>query len=294
LHCNFCVNIFVITMAWHANLNLLYQSAPLAIGAARTTLQFDHTGPLRVLQSLYPEGDAVCHNVLVHPPGGIVGGDTLDITLQVNTGAHALITTPGATRFYKSMGEPGTQQLTVHLQSGARLEWLPLETICYNGCNAFNTAVFDLAPGAEMVGWDITALGLPHANQPFERGSLQQHIEVKGAWLERARINAADQRLLQSPLALAGNLCMGTLFFATGDAMPRERREQLLDAVRAVLTSDELASTSGATSPHPRVIAVRTLAPLAEPVTQLLRRTWAALRQVAWQMDGALPRIWSM
>jgi urease accessory protein len=281
-------------MAWQANLNLRYHSAPVAAGIARTTLQFDHTGPLRVLQSLYPEGDTVCHNVLVHPPGGIVGGDTLNIAMEVNTNAHALITTPGATRFYKSMGEPGTQQLTVQLQAGARLEWLPLETICYNGCNAFNTAVFSLAPGAEMMGWDITALGLPYANQPFERGSLQQHIEVKGAWLERAHINAADARLLQSPLGLAGNACMGTLFFATGNAITRERRDLLLGAIRAVLTDDALASTSGATSPHPRVIAVRVLAPVAEPATQLLRRVWASLRHTAWQMDSTLPRIWSM
>jgi urease accessory protein len=281
-------------MAWHAQLDLHYRRAPLADGAPRTTAQFVHSGPLRVLQSLYPEGPAVCHNVLVHPPGGIVGGDTLDITVQVDTGAHALITTPAATRFYKSNGEAGTQQIKARLQSGARLEWLPLETICYNACNAVNTAVFDIAPGAEMIGWDITALGLPNANLPFERGSLQQHIEVKNAWLERAVIDAGDTRLLHSPLGLAGHLCMGTLFFATGEALSRERREQLLAALRASFEGHELAVTTGATAPNPRVIVVRTLAPRTEPAIDVLRRAWAALRQSAWQMDGAAPRIWAM
>jgi urease accessory protein len=281
-------------MAWHAKLDLHYASAPLADGAPRTTVQFAHSGPLRVLQSLYPEGPAVCHNVLVHPPGGIVGGDTLDITVQVDTGAHALITTPAATRFYKSMGEPGTQQAQVQVQSGARLEWMPLEAIAYNGCNAFNTAVFDLAPGSEMMGWDITALGLPHANQPFERGRLQQHIEVKGAWLERALIDATDTRLLHSPLGLAGNLCMGTLFFATGEAISRERREHLLEVMRAVIAKDALAPTTGATAPNPRVIVVRTLAPMVEPTVDLLRRVWVALRHAAWDMSAQVPRIWSM
>jgi urease accessory protein len=281
-------------MAWHAQLDLHYTNAPSPEGAPRTTVQFAHSGPLRVLQSLYPEGPAVCHNVLVHPPGGIVGGDTLDITVQVDAGAHALITTPAATRFYKSNGEVGTQQVKAQLRSGARLEWLPLETICYNACQAVNTAVFDIAPGAEMMGWDITALGLPNANLPFERGSLQQHIEVKNAWLERAVIDAADQRLLHSPLGLAGNLCMGTLFFATGEAIPRERRELLLAALRASFDGHELAATTGATAPNPRTIVVRTLAPRTEPAMHLLRGAWAALRQSAWNMGGTLPRIWSM
>jgi urease accessory protein len=281
-------------MAWLAQLDLHYKSAPSPDGMPRTTAQFVHSGPLRVLQSLYPEGPAVCHNVLVHPPGGIVGGDTLDISVQVDAGAHALITTPAATRFYKTNGEAGTQIVKARLQPGARLEWLPLEAICYNACKAINTAVFDLAPGAEMIGWDITALGLPNANLPFERGSLQQHIEVKNAWLERAVIDAADKRLLHSPLALAGNLCMGTLFFATGEAITRERRELLLAALRASFEGHELTATTGATAPNPRVIVVRTLAPRTESAMHLLRLAWAALRQKAWQVDNVPPRIWSM
>jgi urease accessory protein len=281
-------------MSWYATLKLHYQSAPLADGAPRTTLQFAHDGPLRVLQSLYPEGPAVCHNVLVHPPGGVVGGDTLDIQVQVDSNAHALITTPAATRFYKSMGEAGTQQVDVKLHSGARLEWLPLETICYNGCNAFNKAVFSLEPGAEMIGWDITALGLPHAELPYVRGSIEQHIEVKDAWLERARIDATDTRLLQSPLGLAGHLCMGTLFFSAGDAIERNRRDILLEKVRAILSAHPLASTAGATSPHPRVIAVRLLAPMTEPAMELLQQLWLALRHAAWNMPNTVPRIWSM
>ena len=281
-------------MAWHAQLNLHYRSAPLADGAPRTTAQFSHSGPLRVLQSLYPEGPAVCHNVLVHPPGGIVGGDTLNIDVQVDANAHALITTPGATRFYKSLGEPGTQQASVQLHSGARLEWLPLETLCYNGCNALNSAVFDVAPGAEMIGWDITALGLPDAGLPFEVGSLQQHIEVKGAWLERALIDAADTRLLHSPLGLAGHLCMGTLFFATGQPIDRQRRDKLIEVLHQALLGDALAVTTGITSPNPQVIAVRTLAHRTEPAMLTLRKAWLVIRQTAWSMPAQMPRIWAM
>ena len=154
-------------------------------GAGRTVARHVHEGPLRILQSLYPEGDAVCHNVLVHPPGGLVGGDTLGIRISAAAGSHALLTTPGATRFYKSLGESALQHTRIRLEDGARVEWLPLEAICYPGCLAENRLQLDLAPGAEMIGWDLTALGLPAAGQPFDRGSFLQHIEMPGVWLER-------------------------------------------------------------------------------------------------------------
>ena len=145
-------------MPWHARLQLDY-----TLEGTRTVARHAHNGPLRILQSLYPEGDAVCHNVLAHPPGGLVGGDTLDISATVGPGAHGLVTTPGATRFYRSTGELALQRTHLTLAEGARLEWLPLEALCYNACNAENHLTLNLAPGAECMGWDVTALGLPHA-----------------------------------------------------------------------------------------------------------------------------------
>ena len=130
-------------MPWHARLQLHYHCDPSRDPATpedaadtqpRTLARFLHDGPLRILQSLYPEGNAVCHNVLVHPPGGLVGGDTLEIQVTGATGSHGLVTTPGATRFYRSDGATALQDTHIHLASGARLEWLPLETLCYSGC----------------------------------------------------------------------------------------------------------------------------------------------------------------
>src|SRR5215208_7145874 len=99
-------------MAWHARLALDYR-----LEAGRCVARFEHEGPLRILQSLYPEGDGVCHNVIVHPPGGLVGGDTLEIAVRVREGAHGLITTPGATRFYRSDGELALQTTQVALDA---------------------------------------------------------------------------------------------------------------------------------------------------------------------------------
>lgn len=276
-------------MPWHARLQLDY-----TLEGTRTVARHAHNGPLRILQSLYPEGDAVCHNVLVHPPGGLVGGDTLDITATVGPGAHGLVTTPGATRFYRSTGELALQRTHLTLAEGARLEWLPLEALCYNACNAENHLTLNLAPGAECMGWDVTALGLPHAGQPFETGRFVQHIEAPGLWLERGVIDAADHRLLESPLGLAGQRCMASLFFVTGRPLDRARRDTALDAARAVMDAHALKATAGATSPNGQVVVVRALAPQVEPAMQLLQQVRAAWRAALWQLDAEPPRIWAM
>ncbi|GKS98971.1 urease accessory protein UreD [Acidovorax sp. SUPP3434] len=276
-------------MTWHAHLQLDYRRE-----AERTVARFEHGGPLRILQSLYPEGDAVCHNVLVHPPGGLVGGDTLDIRTTVAAGAHGLVTTPGATRFYRSTGAPALQRAHAVLAPGARLEWLPLEALCYNACQAENRLTLEVAPGAECLGWDVTALGLPHAGQPFESGRFTQHIEVPGVWLERGRIDAADRLLLDGPLGLAGHRCMASVFFIAGEALTRERREGALDAARAAIDAHPLATTAGATSPHPNVVVVRVLAPVVEPAMGLLQAVWAAWRAQCWGMAAQRPRTWSV
>ena len=276
-------------MPWHASLQLDY-----TLEGTRTVARHAHNGPLRILQSLYPEGDAVCHNVLVHPPGGLVGGDTLDISATVGPGAHGLVTTPGATRFYRSTGERALQRTHLTLAEGARLEWLPLEALCYNACNAENHLTLNLAPGAECMGWDVTALGLPHAGQPFDTGRFVQHIEAPGRWLERGVIDAADHRLLESPLGLAGHRCMASLFFVTGRPLDRARRDTALDAARAVMDAHALKASAGATSPNGQVVVVRALAPQVEPAMQLLRQVRAAWRAALWQLDAEPPRIWSM
>jgi urease accessory protein len=276
-------------MPWHARLKLDYR-----MEAGRCLARFEHDGPLRILQSLYPEGGGICHNVVVHPPGGLVGGDTLEIAVRVREGAHGLITTPGASRFYRSGGEPALQATAISVDAGARMEWLPLEAICYSGCLATNRLQLDLAPGSELLGWDVTALGLPESGLPFERGQFLQHIEMPGHWLERGRIDAADARLMDGPLGLAGRRCMATLFLAAGSDIPRARREHALALARDVIEAHPLAATAGATAPGSRVVAVRVLAPLVEPALGLLKAIRGAWRHGLWELPATLPRSWAL
>ena len=274
-------------MAWNATLRLDYTRE-----GGRSVARFAHDGPLRILQSLWPEGDAVCHNVLVHPPGGLVGGDTLRVDVSVQQGGHGLVTTPGASRFYRSEGDVALQDVHVRVAGGGRLEWLPLEALYYSGCMAHNRLVLELAPGAEVLGWDIAALGLPQAGQPFARGSVLQHIELPGAWLERGRIAADDALLMDGPLGLAGHRCLASLFFAAGSDLPRARRDALLDAARAVIEAHPLAASAGATAPCSQVVVVRVLAPLVEPASGLLKAIRRAWRPLLWDLDAPDPRGW--
>ncbi len=272
---------------WRGELTLEYR-----FEAGRTVARHAHTGPLRVLQPLHPEGPAICHHVLVHPPGGIVGGDELHVDLKVQAGAHALVTTPGATRFYRSDGPTALQQVRLRLDAGARLEWLPLETIAYSGCRADNLLTAELNGTAEAMGWDVLALGLPAANQGFDAGWFRQTLQIPGRWLERGRI-AADDAVLRGPgPGWDGQGVLATLWFACGEAWPPARRDALLDAAREILAGHALAPRAGVTSPQPGVLLLRVLAARVEPVMGLLQAVRATWRRVAWGLAAEPPRIW--
>ncbi len=277
---------------WRGHLTLNYRRAGADGSPARTVAHDRHEGPLRVLQALYPEGPSICHHVLVHPPGGVVGGDELHIHATLQAGAHALITTPGATRFYRSEGPQALQQTQLHLAEGARLEWLPMETIAHSGCRAENSLRAELAPGAEMIGWDVLALGLPAAEQPFVQGWYRQRLEVPGTWLDRARIVADDAVLLHGPQGWAGHSVLATLWLATGTPLQPARRAALLDAARHAVSGSPLAATAGVTSPQNSLVLLRVLASQVEPVMHLLVAVRAAWRQTAWGLDAEPPRIW--
>jgi urease accessory protein len=223
----------------------------------------------------------------------LVGGDTLTLNVIAEGGSHGLLTTPGATRFYRSEGAWAHQTTHLKLDTGARLEWLPQEAICYDGCLAHNQVTLDLAQGAQCLAWDITVLGLPAAQLPFERGEFLQDIRMPGIWAERGHVRANDQRLLNSPVGLDGMRCMASLVWASGSPLSRVHKEALLDSARACWVDHALAPRAGATSPHSQVVVVRVLADHVEPAVQLLRKIRTAWRSLMWKTTGGEPRIWA-
>jgi urease accessory protein len=289
-------------MSWHGHLRLSYQlDEHGAHGSPRTVAHDRHSGPLRVLQRLYPEGDAICHHVLVHPPGGIVGGDELHIDADLGPGTHALITTPGATRFYRSSGATAVQDVHLTLAEGARLEWLPLETIAYDGCLAHNRIHATLAPGAEMMGCDILALGLPAADAAWMSGSYLQHVEIQDTWLDRAHLRATDHLLLDGAAGWAGNRVLASLWFASRTTNHVERSTALVEAARARIDAMQVQDAENGLLSHlmaggsviqPGLTVLRILAPRVEAVQTLIRAIRLDWRQLAWSLPHHTPRIW--
>lgn len=275
-------------MSWAGHLDIRYRRDGDAVRAHDR-----HDGPLRVLKALYPEGPGVCHHTLVHPPGGVAGGDTLAVRLHLEPGAHALLTTPGATRFYATRGPWAEQSVHAHLAPGARLEWLPLENIAHDACQVRNAQHFHLEPGAEMIGWDVTALGLPASGEPWRRGRFEQTVHLPDVWLEQARIDAADTLLLDSPLGWAGRRVLATAWWSSGDAPPSARVGELLDVAREAIRTHGGGGVAGVTSPHPRAVVLRVLGERVEPLMGLLHAVRDRWRQSAWQMAPCAPRVWN-
>ena len=284
------------TAAWSAHLDLRYDHH----ATHGTRLRHRHQGPLRVFKSLYPQGRECCHTVLIHPPGGLVGGDELAVHAELSEDAHALISTPGATRFYASDGPIARQSVQLKLAPGSRLEWCPLESIAYPGCRASNHWYAQLSPGAELMAWDIVALGLPSTGAPFTHGAYRQHMAIEGLWLERAQLNADDHLLMDGQLGLAGHRAMATLCWFSGSALSPARQQRLLEAARERLERD-LASAPPAdqvplklaiTCPNRHGLVLRGLAAQTEPLMHALQSVWAEWRAQAWGLSADAPRIW--
>ena len=151
---------------WRARLELEYKKSN-----QKTILSHRlHKGPLVIQKPFYPEHD-VCHSYLIHPPGGIVGGDILELDVVLHPESHALITTPAATKFYRSNAAQALLTQTIKIKNNAVLEWLPQETIFYNQCNAAIHTEFDLQENAHLSCWEINCYGRPAGNEYFKNGS---------------------------------------------------------------------------------------------------------------------------
>jgi len=268
------------TPSWHAELELGYAR----FGDSTRPVQRRHKGPLRVQKHLYAEGPEVCQHIIVHPPGGIAGGDRLDISASVGTDAWAQITSPGAAKWYRAAGA-AYQTLDLKVGAGATLEWLPQETIIFSDAQAELSTSIDLQGDARLFYWDVVALGRPASGERFDLGHFQAHLDIRRdgrlLWHERQRIVGADG-LLDSPIGLDGNPVFATLL-VTGeiDAELLERCRLLGHEVRGDLTQ------------LPGLLVARCLAGEALLARAWLIDLWRLLRPVLLGREAMPPRIWN-
>jgi urease accessory protein len=270
-----------ILASWKAELHLEFERREGRTVLARRR----HDGPLVVQKPLYPEGDAICHAIVVHPPAGIAGGDELEIAVHAAEGAHALLTTPGAGKWYRSGGAWARQRLEFDARDGACIEWLPQETIVYDGALADVRTEVRLAGSARFMGWEIACFGRTGSGERFGRGEcrLETVLRRDGRLLrfERGRIEGGTA-LLDSPAGLAGQPVCGTFLAAAPDLEP------LLPGCREARPE----SGEGAVTLLPGVLVARYLGASSEAAKRYFTQLWRLLRPAVAGRDAVEPRIW--
>lgn len=275
----------IFTSAWQARLRLGFQRRDGGTVLARR----EHHGPLRVQKALYPEGPEVCHAILLHPPSGIAGGDELDIGIEMDAAAHALLTTPGAGKWYRSAGPRASQHLRFDLAPGSVLEWLPQETIFFDGALAHTCIHVHLQGDARFFGWEVLCLGRRASGESFDLGELRLETRIDSddglLWLEKGRLDGGDP-LLASPVGLAGKSVCATLL-AAGLAID----SSLLAACRAIPLAE--ADAQAGLTVLPQLLVARYLGHSSEAARHWLSQIWQMLRPTFAGREAQTPRIWN-
>lgn len=274
-----------ISSSWQAALALDFERS----GDATVLARRRHRGPLRVQKALYPEGPGVCHAIVLHPPAGIVGGDRLEIDIALGDGAQALLTTPGAGKWYRSAGALAEQVVSLKVGAGGTAEWLPQENIVFSGAEARLQTNVDLTSGAYFIGVDTLCLGRRACGETFDRGGLHlaTDIRIDGRllWRERGLLEGASP-LLASPIGLAGFSVCSTVLVAGGEITP-----DTLRACRAV-TAVEPGARWGV-SALPQLFVGRYLGHSAQAAREWFFALWQCLRPSIIGREAAMPRIWN-
>jgi urease accessory protein len=276
---------------WLAELKLGFES-----DGRRTILsERKHYGPLIMQKPFYPEGD-VCHVYLIHPPGGVVGGDELNLTVNVNKQAHALITTPAATKFYRGNSFQAKQIQTINVASGCKMEWLPQETIFFSGCEANTSTIVNLEGDAQFIGWEIICLGRPASQEFFDKGYYRQQVEVwrdnKPIIIERSRLQGGDD-LLTATWGLQGYVVTGTMIITAANKTVLDKvRENIEQQNSSNLKDESLKAVKLSSTLINDVLICRVLADQAEAARESFISIWKTLRTDTMQCSAVAPRIW--
>ena len=309
---------------WNAHLELDIARSSRGVRLMRS----DHRGPLYVQKALYPEGEDLPHLYLLHPPGGLVSGDQLDLRVNVAAQSSALVTSPGAGRLYGARVDQCSQRQTnrLELKADSSLEWFPMETLVYSGAKAETCTQVYLDEKSHFIGWDICALGLPSSAAPFSQGSLRQTFEIyrkdKPEIIERLAFKANDERYRDSPAGLAGFSC--NALFVAGPIQDKAVRDQikgkLVELCRNIsgrqaqiseqtmndaVTSSEPDAKSSSVVPisgNPPMmgitqqgnwLVVRYLGDSATLAREAFVKSWCLVRPGILGREACLPRIWA-
>jgi len=278
------------TAGWRGELELGFSQR-----GERTVLsRRRHLGPLLVQRPFYPEG-GVCHTYVLHPPGGVAGGDDLNIWVDVEAGAEVLLTTPAAGKFYRCSGNFARQNVSLQVAQDAALEWLPQENILFSGSQVRIHTEINLASGARLLAWDLVCLGRPASGERFEQGhyinGLTVMCEGKPLLCERLDANRHNG-VLTAGWGLRNQPVVGTLIANRGDPASTANLRDLCSAAILGAKPGETHGTAAVTLVGD-LIVLRYLGSNMLQARELFERSWQLLRPAIFQRPACPPRIWS-
>jgi urease accessory protein len=268
---------------WLAELELDY-----AVRRGKTCLiRKKQRGPLTLQRPFYPEKD-ICHSYILHPPGGVVGGDSLEITVQAAAKSHCLITTPGATKFYRSKTDRSSQQTQkISVAEDAVVEWLPQQNIFFPGAQSALKTQIDIAPGGKFIGWEVHCFGRPANNETFNLGNISSctEIHIDGQLRLVEQLHTTGSSLIHSPSGLRGMAMQGSLLAAPCSQLERDQLERIL---HSYIHPDSIGLTL-----VDEVLVIRVLGNHIEPILEVFTQLWTELRTEWLQKSSCSPRIWA-
>jgi len=273
------------TSGWQGSLQLKFSDEDGETQLSHTLVK----APLKVQRPFYPEGPGVCHSVVLHTAGGIVGGDRLNQDIHLEPNAHALITTATASKVYRSNGQESQQTIQIQIDANACLEWLPQETIVFNGAIYRQDLRVELAPSATWLGWEITRFGRTARGEKFCQGEWRSHTEVwqqgRPLWIDRQWLPGGEE-ILNSPHGLAGQPIVGT-FSWVGQPISTE----IIDKARMLWIAKERQGSAGVTQLISGLLCRYRGSATAE-VRDWFMDVWQLLRLSCLGRPSCPPRVW--
>ncbi|MBE0529897.1 MAG: urease accessory protein UreD [Rhodospirillales bacterium] len=248
---------------------------------------FQHD-PLRVLFPTPPLGE-LTSAVLVTTSGGLVGGDEIAVRIAAGEGTAVLVSPQAAEKVYRSAGADCRIDMLLEAGPDAWLEWLPQETIVFNGARLRRRTVIEAAPGARVLAGEMLALGRAAMGERLHTGLLRDAWEVRCngrlRWADALHIEGDMAGVLAHPAGLGGAAACATAVYVGDDAGAR------LEAARALLeeAGDEVRSAATVVN---GVLVARWIAAEGAAMRRAYGGFWAGFRREVAGLPARLPRFW--
>lgn len=249
--------------------------------------------PLKLQRPFYPEGADLCHGVILHTAGGVAAGDHLRIQLDLQAQAQVLLTTAAANKLYghSSAAQPAQQTIAMAVAPGAVLEWLPQETIVFNGAHYQQQVRVELATTAQWFGWELTRFGRTAQGETFQTGQWRSRTEI---WRDHQLLWTDPQSLVGGSSALthahglAGQPVVASLVW-----LGSTPSQALLQQVRDLWTALPHQGEAGVTQLMDGLLC-RYRGPATQEARQWFTAIWQLLRPMYLNRPACVPRVWGV